>query len=213
MRSKHSSLRYLLCLLALLGISLTAQALPIESRTVYFSDSTPAADSSPPGSFSFEFAGNGAEFTGLDCATCAVTSINWQTPGLLWDSPAEVTLFDAVFSTLGELLSFQLNLERDETQLVAYPDGNSYREGRIQRASISWDGTLGVTGASGSQFSGANCVFDLTNNTTTCRERRPVGLLGARRTFDRVVVTPEPSVPALLGLGLLAAAGARRRRR
>ena len=213
MRSKHSSLCSLLSLLALLGVSLTAQALPIESRTVYFSDSTPAADSSPPGSFGFEFAGNGAEFTGLDCATCAVTSINWQTPDILWNSPAEVTLFDAVFSTLGELLSFQLNLRRDGSQLVAYPDGNSYREGRIETVSIRWDGTLGTTGAGGTQFFGANCVFDVTNNSTRCSERRSVGLVGPRRTFDRVVVTPEPSVPALLGLGLLAVAGARRRRR
>lgn len=213
MRSKHPSLRYLLCLLALLGTSLTVQALPIESRTVYFSDSTPAADSSPPGSFSFEFAGNGVEFTGLDCATCVLTAINWPTPELLWNSPTEAELVSAVFSTLGELLSFQLNLGRDETQMVAYPDGNSYREGRIHRASISWDGTLGVTGTGGTQFSGANCVFDTNDNSTTCRERRPVGLLGVRRTFDTVIVTPEPSVPALLGLGLLAAAGARRRRR
>jgi hypothetical protein len=213
MRSNHPSLRYLLFILALLGMNLTAQALPIESRTVYFDSVSPGPGSSPPGSFSFQFAGNGVEFTGLDCATCAVTAINWQTQALLWNSPGEVTLFDAVLSTLGELSSFRLELKRDETMEVLEADGKSYTEGFVRTAFINWNGTLGTTAAAGNFFSGADCFIDPSTNATTCFELKPVPLLGARLTFDRVVEIPEPSVPSLLGLGLLAAAGARRRRR
>lgn len=212
MYSKHPSLRSLLCLLALLGMSLTAQALPIESRTVYFSDSTPGPDSALPGSFSFEFTGNGAEFTGLDCASCALTAIQWQTGGLVWNSPAEVTLFDAVFSTLGELLSFKIDLLRDATTQVVAADGKSYPEGIVHRASITWNGTVGVTGGDGSQFLAPRCLFT-PSGEVTCSQPGPLPLRAIPRNFDRVVVTPEPSVPALLGLGLLAAAGAHRRRR
>ncbi|MCC6706925.1 MAG: PEP-CTERM sorting domain-containing protein [Gammaproteobacteria bacterium] len=213
MTFKRSSTRHLLLTIALLGASLAAHALPIESVSVAFDSVTPGPQSSAPGVFSFQFADDGAEFTGLDCASCTVTGIDWQQgPDRLWNSPAQVTLFDAIFSTSGELLSFLVNLRQDETTPLLAPDGNTYRVGNIFEASIAWNGAEGTTGAGGVLLGPVRCRIDVVTGANECAQLPPRGFVSAARTFDRVVVPPEPGTPALLGLGLLAVATARRRR-
>ena len=213
MTFKGSSTHQLLLTLALLGASLAAQALPIESVSVAFDSVTPGPNSSAPGVFSFKFAGDGAEFTGLDCASCTVTGIDWlQFPGRLWNSPSQVTLFDAVFSTGGELVSFFLSLRQDDTTPVIEPDGNTYRTGNIFGATIAWDGTAGATGGDGATFGPIGCLTKINTGEVECKQAPARRFVSRPATFDHVVVTPEPATPALLGLGLLAVGAARRRR-
>ena len=141
-----------------------------------------------------------------------------QVGGAVWDLGAGASTA-IIFNTIDhgplplEAIESTVYLSNDQVNWVQAVTQRVWLEGFQSNTGILWDGfTYAVGTANGDTFRYASIVWGGPGALQSDGDNEINGVMGATRTFDPTPTVPEPSILALLGLGVIGLTVVRRRR-